>query len=82
MGKDLDDLTRRGRRAYARIVGEFEASELLSYGLAPQTAIAGQIPTVDGIGSSVEATKNRCKLPVAWTAARFVGNRKWSIDGN
>ena len=75
MGKDLNSLTRRDKRAYPRIVGESEGTESLSYGLASQTAIAGEIPTVDGIGPGVEATKDRCKLLVARAAARFVGNR-------
>jgi hypothetical protein len=82
MGKDLNSLTRRDKRAYARIVGESEGTEFLSYGLASQTATAGQIPPVDGIGPSVEVPKHRCKLPVARAAARFVGNREWCVDSN
>jgi hypothetical protein len=58
MGKDLNDLTRREERAYARIVGESEGTEFLGYGLAPQSAIAGQVPPVGGIGTGVEAAKN------------------------
>ena len=79
MGKDLNSLARRDKRAYARIVGESEGTEFLSLAVVG-CASGGEIPTVDGMGSSVEATKNRCKLPVARPTACLVGNREWSVD--
>ncbi len=82
MRKDLDNLTADCPASYIGIVAEAEKPQPPGDGLSPQPPVALQVPAVGGKGASLKAPKDCRNLPIAATAAGFVGDGQRCVNGH